>query len=242
MHPQDQAENTTVALRALSDNQDIETLRTPEKFLLWHKGLYKLVRRSADDAVLRHTGRFKLFHEEIQPLAFLLERKHTQWRDSRFRNLIEISNPKFKRPDVEVESTSLPFEWLEITCTTFDNDENFRMKHPIGSGCRSTTRDVLHDEHGRPISISNEPADCDVKNEVSKINSRIQKKCRKDYPESTALLVYFDDFRYGCDPELYTVADDACHSIKHIWSTHFECLFLIGNSGKRLIELGTQKL
>lgn len=223
-------------LSALPGENDIETFRTPQEYLAWFDALLQMTHESSKlrSAALLHKGFFKRFYEEIFPLAMLLTHKRDDWKNTRFCNRCDSDSY-----DVEVESQLLSFKWIEITCTTFDADEHFRMQHLLQHGYVTATGEMLRNERGTPIGIVKEARrrDLAIEAECTKVRERIAQKASRRYGSKPALLVYFDDSTSVFQKADYSAVEAACRCAKSAWRQSFARLFAIGARNERLIDL-----
>lgn len=214
-------------------NKQMQVFRTPDEYLDWFDFLVGTAKRVGEDKknALLHKGPYKVLHEEIFPTASLLRRKSQEWKSSMFRNI--LGNQRY---DVEVQNN--PLNYIEITCTDFDDGERFRMLKFLDMGHVSVAGTVLRDDKYRPLDI-NEDARCTdevVDERLNLIVKAINKKAEKKYPDKTGLLVYFDDFSIilrDCD---IVRLRDALKETRSKWTAVFEAVFLVGPRGEVLIE------
>ena len=211
----------------------MQVFMTPDEYLNWFDALVGTAKRVGEDKknALLHKGPYKVLHEEIFPTASLLRRKSQEWKSSRFRNI--LGNQRY---DVKVQNN--PLNYIEITCTDFDDGERFRMLKFLDMGHVSAAGTVLRDDKYRPLDI-NEDARCTdevVDERLNLIVKAINKKAKKKYPDKTGLLVYFDDFSTilrDCD---IVRLRDVLKETRSEWTAVFEAVFLVGPRGEVLIE------
>ena len=213
--------------------KQMQVFRTPDEYLNWFDSLVGTAKRVGEDKrnALLHKGPYKVFYEEIFPTASLLCRKSQEWKSSRFRNI--FGNQKY---DVEVQNN--PLNYIEITCTDFDDGERFRMLKFLDMGHVSAAGTVLRDDKYRPLDIDEDARCTDevVDERLNLIVKAINKKVKKEYPDKTGLLVYFDDFSTilrDCD---IVRLRDALKETRSKWTAVFEAVFLVGPRGEVLIE------
>jgi len=211
----------------------MQVFRTPAEYLDWFDSLVGTAKRVGEDKenALLHKGPYKVLFEEIFPTASLLRRKSQEWTNSRFRNV--LGNQTY---DVEVQNNLL--NYIEITCTDFDDGERFRMLKLLNMGYVSAAGTVLRDDKDRPVDIVEDARCTDevVDERLNLIVKAINKKAEKKYPDKTGLLVYFDDFSVilrDCD---LVRLKNALKETRSKWASVFEAVFLVGPRGEVLIE------
>lgn len=218
---------------------DIEKFRTPSEFLKWIQIVSHHVKHEVDEELLfRRKDLYKQLHEEVFPLAQLLEFKLKDWSESRFRNLIGPQNY-----DIEIQSSDFPLDYLEVSCACFDDDWMFRILRYLDGESVSLSAKAIREgkimKSGKRkvTAISALPRESRdfVSEVVNKVTDRITQKAAKDYPDRTGLIVYYDDLPFkSSDYELIRLA---CRKIEVLWRNTFDSLFILGTTNTELIEI-----
>ncbi|MCK5312091.1 MAG: hypothetical protein KAJ62_08275 [Desulfobacteraceae bacterium] len=212
---------------------EIEILRRPSEYIQWFDSHLKTTGRDQAyrEGVLQHEGIFKQFYEELFPLFSLLKHKKQEWKDSRFRNVLGSQSY-----DVEIENHALAY--LEIGTTEFDGIELFRMREFTKNGNVSLLGRPMRDHKHRPIAIEDEGRSHNelVQETVDSISALIKSKSKKNYPNGTGLIVYYDDSSSMFNENDNQVLCDCVDSLKPNWTCTFDAIYLVGPRGNILIE------
>ena len=140
--------------------------------------------------------------------------------------------------DVELKGNELSY--IEIASADFDDSELFRMNQFIEHGHVDALSSIERNSKGKPIAIEDKKGmhlhDDLIFKILSLIESRIQKKTKKNYPDNTGLLVYFDDFKYYTKEDDVARFDRLLESTKHEWSQTFKNVSIVGPRAERLFE------
>jgi len=228
-------------MKSPTDKTEIQKFRKPSEYLQWFDLVVQHIIDEADEAkVLLHQDTYKEIHEEVFPLATLLEAKGRDWNNSEFRNV--IGSQSF---DVEIQSSECPLAYLEIACTTFDDGEIYRMKEFLDKRIVSLTALLIRDgkemkSGNRQVTeISALPRNRNhaVQEVAEKVKKQILKKSKKDYPERTGLVVYYDDCSHYFRGNDYDQIRSVCKETEPSWRSNFDALYAVGITNSELIEM-----
>jgi hypothetical protein len=225
------------------NEEEISQPRTAEEFIGWFEKKLAITneRRELRGQLLRHEGIAKILYEELFPLYNLLKNKKDDWKKEKFKPVIGNQNY-----DVEVytDRKDVP-QYIEITTATMNEDKKSRMKYFIEHGSVNLTGNVSRKRDKKTgkeiISVEDE---CRNHNEGSQeIKDRIKELVTKKIevvkrPDSTALLVHYDDymyFRYDNDASKREMSE-FIDSIETPWQGRYSTLYVVGASGKSFFE------
>jgi hypothetical protein len=223
------------------DKAEIEQFRHPSEYIRWFDLVVQHVIDEADETeVLLQQGIYKQIHQEIFPLATLLKAKSSDWSQSKFRNV--IGPQPF---DVEIQTSDCPLAYFEIACTIFDDGELYRMKEFLDKRVVSLTASLIRDgkemkSGGHQVTeISALPRNRNhaIQEIVEKVKDQIIKKSKKDYPEQTGLIIYYDDCSHYFRGNDYDQIRSVCKETDSIWRNNFDALFAVGITNSELIEI-----
>ncbi|MCP4607236.1 MAG: hypothetical protein GY845_00785 [Planctomycetes bacterium] len=217
--------------------EEISIFRGPSEFIQWFQSHLETTGRDRAyrEAALQHKGIFKKFYEELFPLYSLLKHKKHDWSNSRFRNV--IGNHSY---DVEIENNRLSY--LEIGTTDFDYVELLRMREFLDNGYVSLIGKPERDERNRPIAIQDEmrPHEEIVRERMDSISALIKAKSEKNYPDTTGLIVYYDDFSIMFNEDDNELLRSDVDRLRAKWKCTFDAIYLVGPRGDILIETVTK--
>ena len=156
--------------------------------------------------------------------------KKKRWAGSSFRN--RKGNQNY---DVEVQNHRL--DYLEITTSSFDHGEVFRMEELMRKGWVSAIAPVERNNKGRPIRLKDgeiwRKKETVISERLALMAGRILKKSKKNYPQRTGLLVYFDDESVEIDEDDDALFYGLIETTREVWSSKFDEIFLTGSSAKK---------
>lgn len=215
---------------------EIQTFRTPADFIRWFEAYLERTRvdRRYKSEILLRKGIAKEVYEEVYPLYRMLQFFGEEWKDCRFRNV--LGDQSF---DVEVTGDGKPpFQFIEITGADLNHEEHLRMQYLVEHGRVSAIGKVScngTEKTGQRISVSDDYCLREEVNQKKKlgIEEAITSKAKKDYPEATVLLVYFDDYVAFSDEDDQKEMEDFIESLGDHWESEFTELFIVGTSGRR---------
>ena len=213
--------------------EEISISRRPSEYIQWFESHLETTGRDRafrEDA-LQHKGIFKQFYEELFPLYSLLKCKQREWNDSRFRNVLGSQSY-----DVEIENNSMSY--LEIGTTEFDDVELLRMRVFLDNGYVSLVGKPERDNRNRPVAIQDEARSHEeiVRETMDSISALIESKSEKDYPDTTGLVVYYDDFSIVFDEDDNEMLRSGIDRLKPKWKCTFDAVYLVGPRGDIVIE------
>ncbi len=221
---------------------EISQPRSTGEFICWFEKKRTIIeeRRELKKQNLLHEGIAKIFNEELRPLYRLLQNKVEDWRQERFKPIIE--NQSY---DVEVQTDrkDVP-KYIEITVANWDEKEHARMECFLEHSPVSMTGEVSirrDKKTGKKINVENELKS--TQDIVQNINERIEKSISKKMtttkkPDYTALLVYFNDnISIYCDQEaLKHKMNTFLDLISVPWYDRYTALYVVDASGKSFYE------
>lgn len=222
------------------NEQEIQKYRSPDEFVRWFESCLRRINRVKDyrKQILLREGIAKQLFEEVFPLYRLLSRRKRRWREKRFINIIGSQSY-----DVRVLTSSHSFlNYIEIIVADNDHDEALRMEYFEKEGDVYASGSVSHSgtkKTGHIISVENEARLHSeiVQEKMTKIKNAVTKKSRNSYPSGTGLLVYFDDYVTLFNPKDYIMIQNMLESLEQIWRRTFTRIFLVGASGRKILEI-----
>jgi hypothetical protein len=220
-------------LSKMYTSDEVSLWRTIPEYLLWFDDLLERKDPATKVAALTHDGPFKVFYEEIFPLASLLKIKAELWHSATFRHVLG-SQP------FDVEIDGLDLHYLEITTTDFDADEKFRNEVMMKRGAVDGIARVMKNEDGsrRFENEGDFREHCHLIDErLQKVRDRIIKKSSKRYPDKTALLVSVDDATTEIDDDDYPQFTALATELRPQWEPNFTTLFIVGVKSEFFMEV-----
>lgn len=223
-------------------NEEIEKARTPAELLEWVTSSIDAIASTEDGirAIRMRRGECKPLIEEIYPLA--------RWAARFFEDRADcVITPKLgsQNYDAVVSLTNVDAYtslFVEVTQAHMGESEHHRLIHLQEHGWapgplsmmkkRGTEKVGLDVQPGRIVTTMEES----IRITEQLITQAIQRKTKKRYEPTTVLLVAFEDFVISKEPaierRLLDCMKEAAASEMHF----FEGIYLVGMSGKLLIE------
>jgi len=215
---------------------EISQPRTPKEFIEWFEQKLEITKEHREELKkqnILHEGIAKIFYEELFPLYRFLQHKEEEWHDVKIEHI--SGNQNF---DIKVVSNRefMP-KYIEITQADMNEEEHLRMRHFLERGTVSTTGKVSKEgtkRTGLRILVDDEMGEGSVSilEKIKRIKIVIDNKVKvAKRPDSTALLVYFDDYlkfpRGKGQKEINKFL-----SMNESWKEQYACLFVVSASGE----------
>ncbi|MFA4991290.1 MAG: hypothetical protein WC569_01755 [Candidatus Omnitrophota bacterium] len=223
-------------LKSYINKNEISQPKTPNEFIEWFEQKLKITKNHREELKkqnILHEGIAKKFYEELFPLYRFLQHKAEEWHDVKINY-----SPGNQNFDVEVKSDRefIP-KYIEITQADMNENESLRMRYFSKKSTVSMTGKVLKKgtkRTGLRISVDDEAKKrCVLISEkMEQIRIAINKKINvTKRPDSTALLVYFDDY-IGFTQNKERQKINVFLSKNESWKKQYIYLFVVGASGE----------
>jgi len=219
---------------------EISQSRTLKEYIEWFDqklAITKEYREELKKQNILHEGIAKKFYEELFPLYRLAQHKRKEWGNVKVTCV--LGNQNF---DVKLESSNISVpKYIEITQADRDEEEHLRMLYFLEQGSVTTTGKVTKvgtKRTGLQILVEDKVGESNksISEKIGRIQEAIGRKTEgKNYPDMTALLVYFDDYlKYPRGKGQKEI--DTFLSNNNSWRSQFVRLLVVSASGELFWE------